>query len=150
MNNIIEKQIKINAPVSRVWQALTDYQEFGKWFMVALTAPFSEGKIIHGKITYPGAEHLEMRALIEKITPQKYFSFKWHPYAIDPDHDYSDEKQTIVEFTLEAIDNGTLLTVKESGFAEIPAIRRQEAYQMNSQGWDIQMNNIAEYLNSLS
>lgn len=74
------------------------------------------------------------------------FSFTWHPYAIDPEQDYSSEKPTLVESRLEQTQNGTLLTVTESGFNDIPSARRAEAYRMNGQGWTEQMKNIQSYL----
>src|SRR5206468_3291108 len=77
--------------------------------------------------------------LIEKIEPERLFSFRWHPYAIDPKIDYSKEQATLVEFTLEEKNGGTLLTVVESGFDNLPAERRAKAFEMNGQGWAHQM-----------
>jgi uncharacterized protein YndB with AHSA1/START domain len=39
MNDLIEKQIELKAPVSRVWRALTDHHEFGEWFRVKIDGP---------------------------------------------------------------------------------------------------------------
>ncbi len=100
------------------------------------------GKPIRGKITYPGAEHLTMEATVEAIEPERYFAFRWHPYAVDPKVDYASEPTTLVEFTLEETREGTTLTVVESGFDRIPASRRDEAFRMNTQGWAIQMENV--------
>src|SRR6185437_11893858 len=101
MNNQIEKKIELKAPVSRVWRALTDYREFGEWFRVKLEGPFLPGQGSHGHITYPGYEHLRMEVVVQKIDPERFFSFTWHPYAIDPKVDYSAETPTLVEFTVE-------------------------------------------------
>ena len=124
MEDRIEKRIELNAPVSRVWRALTDYREFGEWFRVALEGPFVPGKPVRGRITWPGAEHLLMTATVQRMEPERLFSFMWHPYAIDPHVDYSSEPPTLVEFTLHATPEGTLLVVVESGFA---ALRRTGA-----------------------
>jgi len=142
----IEKQIDLKAPVPRVWRALTDHREFGNWFRVALEGPFIPGQQVRGRITWPGAEHLVMTATVQRMEPERLFSFTWHPYAIDPNADYSAEPQTLVEFTLEEIPGGTRLTVVESGFAALPPHRRDEAFRMNDQGWSIQVQNIAAYL----
>src|SRR4051794_2249015 len=112
----IAKQIDINAPIERVWRALTDHEEFGQWFGVNLESPFAVGQPTRGKITYPGYEHLTMEVVVQKIEPQRLFSFLWHPYAIDPKVDYSKEPPTLVEFVLEKTASGTRLTVTESGF----------------------------------
>jgi uncharacterized protein YndB with AHSA1/START domain len=142
----IEKRIELKAPVSRVWRALTDHREFGAWFRVALEGPFIAGQQVRGRITWPGAEHLTMTVTVQRMEPERLFSFTWHPYAIDPAVDYSSEPVTLVEFTLEAIPGGTLLTVVESGFAALPAHRRDEAFRMNDQGWSIQVQNISQHL----
>ena len=142
----IEKRIELKAPVSRVWRALTDHREVGAWFRVALEGPFVAGQQVRGRITWPGAEHLTMTVTVQRMEPERLFSFTWHPYAIDPAVDYSSEPVTLVEFTLEAIPGGTLLTVVESGFAALPAHRRDEAFRMNDQGWSIQVQNISQHL----
>ncbi len=84
MNDRIEKRIELKAPVSRVWRALTDYREFGEWFRVKLDGPFVPGQVSRGHITYPGYEHVKWEAVVQKMEPERLFSFTWHPYAIDP------------------------------------------------------------------
>ena len=142
----IEKRLELKAPVSRVWRALTDYREFGEWFRVKLNGPFVAGQISRGQITYPGYEHLKWEALVQKIEPERLFSFTWHPYAVDPKADYSKEPSTLVEFRLEKTANGTLLLLTESGFDKIPPGRRLEAFRMNEGGWTEQMKNIESYV----
>lgn len=142
MSDRIEKSIQLNAPIARVWRALTDPSEFGAWFRVNIETPFTSGQPAHGMITWPGYEHIRWEAVIQKIEPQHLFSFTWHPYAIDPSQDYSGEPSTLVEFRLETTPTGTLLTVTESGFDKIPAHRRAEAFRMNDNGWAQQIENI--------
>ncbi len=144
--NRIEKQIELKAPVSRVWRALTDYREFGEWFRVNLEEPFVVGQVAGGFITWPGYEHLRMEVVVQKIEPERFFSYTWHPYAIDPKVDYSKETPTLVEFTLEKSAKGTLLKVIESGFDKIPSERRAEAFRMNENGWAQQLKNIESYV----
>lgn len=145
-NDRIEKRIELKAPLSRVWRALTDYREFGLWFRVKLDGPFVPGQISSGWITYPGYEHLKWEAVVQKMEPERLFSFTWHPYAVDPQVDYSNEPPTLVEFRLEGTPGGTLLTVTESGFDKIPAGRRPQAFRMNEGGWTEQMKNIASHV----
>ncbi len=146
MADRIEKRIELKAPVSRVWRALTDHREFGEWFRVKIDGPFVTGQTSTGNVTYPGYEHLKWEAVVQRMEPEKLFSFTWHPYAIDPKVDYSNEPSTLVEFTLEAIPGGTLLRVTESGFDKIPAHRRAEAFRMNDGGWAQQMKNIESHV----
>ena len=146
MDNKIEKKIELNAPISRVWRALTDHREFGEWFRVALEGPFVVGQTTRGHITWPGYEHLVWEAVVQKMEPERLFSFTWHPYAVDPAVDYSSEPPTLVEFRLEKTATGTLLTVTESGFENVPAHRRAEAFRMNDGGWTQQMKNIETHV----
>jgi len=146
MENRIEKRIELKAPVSRVWRALTDYREFGEWFRVKLDAPFVAGETSRGHITYPGYEHVKWEAVVQKIEPERLFSFTWHPYAVDPKADYSQETPTLVEFRLEKTASGTLLVLTESGFDNIPGERRAEAFRRNDGGWTEQMKNIESYV----
>ncbi len=142
----IEKRIELKAPVSRVWRALTNHLEFDQWFRVKMETPFVPGKVARGRITHPGYEHLTWEVVVQKMEPEKLFSFMWHPYAIDPKVDYSKEPSTLVEFRLEKIADGTLLILTESGFDKIPAGRRPEAFRMNDQGWTQQMKNIESHV----
>jgi len=146
MDNKIEKKIELNAPIARVWRALTDYREFGEWFRVALEGPFVVGQTTRGHITWPGYEHLVWEAVVQKMEPERLFSFTWHPYAVDPAVDYSSELPTLVEFRLEKTATGTLLTLTESGFENVPAHRRAEAFRMNDNGWAQQMKNIETHV----
>ena len=146
MEHRIEKRIELNAPVSRVWRALTDTREFGEWFRVKLEGPFVPGQISRGMITYPGYERIKWEATVQKMEPERLFSFTWHPYSIDPKIDYSKETPTLVEFRLEKSAGGTLLVLTESGFENIPSDRRLEAFRRNDGGWTEQMKNIENYV----
>jgi uncharacterized protein YndB with AHSA1/START domain len=144
----IERSIVINAPRERVWRALSDADELGTWFGVNLRGMrFAPGERTRGHITHPGYEHIWFDVQVERVEPQHLLSWHWHPFAIDPAVDYSSEEPTLVTFTLtDAPGNGTLLTVVESGFDKVPPHRRLEAFRMNSNGWDAQMQNVARHV----
>ena len=142
----IEKQVLLPAPRARVWRALTDAQEFGTWFKAALRKPFETGTTVEGNITHPGYEHVKLEMTIVAMEPERRFAYRWHPYAIDPAADYSQEPTTLVEFTLEDAPGGTLLTVVETGFDALPLERRAAALKSNDQGWAGQMTAIERYL----
>jgi len=146
MSNTIEKRIELKAPVSRVWRAITDHREFGEWFKVDLEGPFVPGQVARGRITHPGYEHVPWQVTVKEMQPEKLFSFTWHPYAIDPNVDYSGEPPTLIEFRLEQMATGTLLVVTESGFDNIPAHRRDEAFRMDEKGWAQQVKNIESHV----
>jgi uncharacterized protein YndB with AHSA1/START domain len=144
--NSIEKQILLRAPRARVWRALTDPAEFGTWFGVKLDSSFEVGKSVRGRITHPGYEHIVFEMIIERMDAQAVFTYRWHPYAVEPTVDYSKEPTTLVEFKLEEAEGGTRLTLVESGFDSIPEHRRAEAFRMNDQGWTEQMENIRRHV----
>ena len=144
----IEKEIVVRAPRARVWRAITDAQEFGKWFQAEMKDPFVPGARVSGRITYPGYEHLTLEVQVERMEPEHLFSWRWHPYAVEPGVDYSKEPTTLVEFHLEEVASGTRLTVVESGFEQIPLARRARAFEMNEGGWAAQLENIGRHVSA--
>jgi uncharacterized protein YndB with AHSA1/START domain len=143
----IERKIVIKATRERVWRALTHIDEFNSWFGVRLTGrEFAAGERFTGNVTHPGYEYLTMEVTIQKCEPEKLLSWRWHPHAVDAQKDYSSEPTSLVEFRLEDAVGGTLLTLVESGFDQIPPERRLTAFRGNSEGWDIQMQNIAKHV----
>lgn len=146
MSDRIEKQIEMAAPVAKVWAALTDHTQFREWFCLDVQAPFKVGEKTSAMFTVPGYEHVRCVFTVERIEPQRLFSYSWHPFAVEPGVDYTDETPTLVEFTLSPSDTGTRLVVSESGFDRVPERRRLEAYRMNTKGWEIQLGNIQRYV----
>jgi uncharacterized protein YndB with AHSA1/START domain len=153
----IEKKILLHAPLQRVWRALSDSAEFGTWFGVKFDGPFAPGAVMHGVIVpttvdaevakaQKAYEGKAFEVLIEQMEPDKLFSFRWHPFAIEPGVDYSAEPTTLVTFALEQAADGVILTVTESGFDRIPLARRAKAFAANEQGWGSVVTLIAKYL----
>jgi uncharacterized protein YndB with AHSA1/START domain len=153
----IEKKILLHAPRKRVWRALTDSREFGTWFGMKFDGPFAPGATMRGAIVPTQAnadvakaqkpyEGLPFEITIEKMEPEQVFSFRWHPNAVERGVDYSAEPMTLIEFVLEEVANGVLLTVIESGFDRIPLARRAKAFTANEQGWGMVVKLIEEYL----
>ena len=153
----IEKKVLLRAPVSRVWKAVTDAEEFGRWFGVRLEGPFKPGAAVRG-IIVPTAvdaevakaqapyEGMPFEITIDRIEPERLFSFRWHPYAIEPGIDYSHEPTTLIVFTLEETGEGVMLTVTESGFDRIPLARRVQAFTANEEGWRMMIRMIEKHL----
>jgi uncharacterized protein YndB with AHSA1/START domain len=142
----IEKQILLRAPRARVWKALTDAKQFGEWFGIDLKGRFVPGKHVTGQMLIKGFEHVTVDFDVERIDPETYFSYRWHPYAVDPNTDYSGEPTTLCEFRLEEVEGGTRLTTAESGFDRLPASRRDEAFRMNEGGWTSQLKKFEDYV----
>lgn len=153
----IVKKILLRATRSRVWRALADAQEFGHWFGMQFDGGFAAGARVSGTIVptkvnaavaaaqkpYQGTP---FEITIEQIVPERLFSYRWHPGAVDPKIDDSTEPTTLVEFTLEDAEGGVLLTVTESGFERIPLARRAQAFAQNEGGWSMVMRLIQKHL----
>jgi len=142
----IEKRFEVKAARSRVWRAISDAGEFGAWFGVKLDGPFAAGTAVRGQLTIPGYEHVALEMQVERIEPEGYFSYRWHPAAVDPKTDYSAEPTTLVEFRLDETAGGTVVTITESGFDRLPSTRRAEAFRMNEAGWTGQSRKLADYV----
>ena len=143
----IERKVLLKTPRARVWRALSNAEEFGGWFGVNLQGKsFVPGQSTQGRITHPGYEYIVFEIWIERVEPERLLSWRWHPAAIERGVDYSAEPTTLVTFELEDVDGGTLLTVVESGFDNIPPQRRLGAFRMNSDGWEEQMKRIEHHV----
>ena len=146
--NSIERNILINAPREHVWRALSSAEEFGTWFGANLKGQtFAPGQRARGQMT-GGCDHdadVWFDVVVERVEPQDLFSYRWHPYAVEPIVDYTVEQPTLVTFTLKDTPEGTLLTVLESGFDNIPPHRRLEAFRMHTGGWEAQLKNVARH-----
>ncbi|HEY2510885.1 MAG TPA: SRPBCC family protein [Polyangiaceae bacterium] len=153
----IEKKTLLRAPLERVWRAVSDAKEFGAWFGVDFDGPFVAGAPLVGKIAPTKADPEVAKSqepyagkrfeiVVDRIEPRRLFSFRWHPFAVDPNHDYTSEPMTLVSFELEEADGGTHLTITESGFDRIPLARRAKAFTMNEGGWTAQVTLIGKYL----
>ena len=110
----IEKQIVVRAPRARVWRALIDAQEFGKWFGVRPTSGFTPGARVSGAVTHKGYEHLTWEVTIVAVEPERKFSWRLHPGAVSAS-DVPDEATTLVEFELADIEGGTLVWIFACG-----------------------------------
>ena len=148
MQNSIEKVIELSASVARVWRALTDHKEFGEWFRVDIEGPFAVGEVSRGLMTHPGCKNMRWEAKVVRMDAERLFSFEWCPFAHDPDGDYSNEPNTLVEFRLESTSDGTRLHLSESGFNDLPDIHRVDVLRSNTHGWNEQVKNIIAHVQS--
>lgn len=153
----IEKRIVLKSSRERVWRAISDSGNFGTWFGVEFDGPFVAGSPLSGRIvpTQVDPETAKLQEphkgkrfeiWVECIEPMTRLSFRWHPFAIDPSYDYSQEPTTLVTFELSDVAEGVLLAVTESGFDQIPIERRAQAFTANDGGWTHQTKLIEKYL----
>lgn len=143
---VIKRKILIGAPRSRVWRALTSAQDFSKWFSARFEGSFEQGKRLEMVSTHPCGNNARFYIIIERMEPEHRFSWRWHPGSANPAEDAS----TLVEFHLEEVEGGTLVTVTESGFDQISLARRAKAFEENSNGWEIQLESLRRYASQAS
>jgi uncharacterized protein YndB with AHSA1/START domain len=143
----IERTVQLRAPVARVWRALADARELGTWFgFTVLEGQLAPGARLRARITHEPYTHVLCELTVVEMQPERRLSWRWHPYAIESDVDYSAEPTTLVTFELAEADGGTRLTVVESGFSHLPAERRYSAFRANEGGWTAQMDAIARHV----
>jgi uncharacterized protein YndB with AHSA1/START domain len=153
----IEKRVLLRAPLDRVWRAISDAEEFGRWFGVRFEGPFVAGSSVTAAIAPTTVDHevakrqeahagVKSTWQIVAVEPRRRFAYRWHPFAVDPGIDYDREPTTLVEFTLSETPDGVLLTITESGFDAIPAARRSASFEANAEGWAIQTDLVRRYL----
>lgn len=133
--NTIEREIRIAAPVERVWTLVS---EPGWWINEGEVRPHlveqRDGlSIVHDE--KHGAFAIET---VEVVEPE-HIVFSWRPGGV-PDT-MEDGIPTLVTFTLTPDGDEVVVKVVESGFAEgdVPDEERREAYEGNVQGWAIEM-----------
>ncbi len=141
----IEREIVIGAPIERVWSALTEPKSVSSWFSnhEEVTIDLRPG----GVMTLDHGDYGTFQTVIVTVSPPNTFSFRWA--SAYPDILATDENSTLVEFTLKATPEGTVLRVVESGFdtLEIPANRVQHAgYESHSEGWPQVLSELTKYV----
>ena len=153
----IEKKVLLRAPRERVWRAISNAEEFGSWFGVEFDGRFEPGAHMIGTIVPTKADAevaktqepyagVKFELTVDRVEPMRLFSFRWHPYAVDSSYDYSKEPTTLIEFRLDEAAEGTMLTITESGFDQIPMRRRAEAFTRNEEGWSAQALLVEKYV----
>ena len=153
----IEKTVVLQAPLERVWRAISDAREFGSWFGMALDGPFVAGNRVVGTIAptqvdpdvaATQAPHAGTRVVldVEAVEPMRRFAYRWSPDIGDGGATHA--TTTLVTFDLEPVDGGTRLTITESGFEALPGDLRGEAFRRNDGGWSQQMKNIEIHVTS--
>src|ERR1700722_2943357 len=152
----IEKRAVLRAPLDRVWRAISDAEEFGRWFGGPFVAGAAVGAAIVGttvddEVAKRQEPHAGAKSTwqIVAIEPRRRFAYRWHPFAIDPNVDYDREPTTLVEFSLSETPDGVLLTIAESGFDAIPEARRSASFEANAEGWAIQADLVRRYTEGL-
>ena len=140
----IERETVIDAPVERVWELITEAEHVGRWFGDAgAEIDLRPG----GDMVIRWAEHGASHGRVVAVEPHTRFAYRWAPFE-DPAGEAPEEgNSTLVEFTLAAEGDGTRLRVVESGFTSLAASDEQRAtnHASNTDGWRIELGELSGY-----
>jgi uncharacterized protein YndB with AHSA1/START domain len=131
----IDRSVEVEAPIDRVWRALTDASQLSAWFQVTIEGAIAAGAEVWMTSVHPDHAGQRFKVRFLELAPPHRLVWAWHPGEIDPSVDYAKEPETTVTFHLEPTGTGTRLTVSETGFDRIAIARRAKVYRDNAQGW---------------
>jgi uncharacterized protein YndB with AHSA1/START domain len=134
----IERTVRIDRPLERVWAAITTAEGLGTWFGDSAEIDLRVGGT--AKLTWKTGDAAQLR--VERLEPQTIFGYTWGIYGL-PDND---PRRTYVEFTLTPDDSGTTVTVVETGFAQLEADAYSKAVDSNTGGWAHELDELVAYL----
>jgi uncharacterized protein YndB with AHSA1/START domain len=140
----IEREVVVDAPVERVWEIVTDARHVGTWFGDSAEIDLRPG----GEMIVRWDEHGVVHARVETVEPPHRFAFRWaRPMGAEPGL----RNTTLVEFTLGAEGDGTLLRVVESGFPELDGTDEEKARyaEGNTKGWAHELDELRDYAEQL-
>ncbi len=135
---VIRQQVVLKAPREKVWEAISTPEGWNGWFGENAQGGFQLGDtMILDGISY---------AVVVEMEAPSRFAYKWHPgeeCAVDK---YPESEMTTVRFLLEDHPEGTLLTLIETGFENIPEERRARCVTLNTDGWRWELGELQAYL----
>jgi uncharacterized protein YndB with AHSA1/START domain len=140
MRDTIEREILIRAPVERVYSAIAEPEQIVRWFPDRM-----EGKLTPGeRPTFDFGEYGKASVYIVAAEPHHYFAYRWIPGgdSLAPSGDVLQHANTLVEFRLEKVAEGTKLRLSESGFAALPAEVYEKSLKENSEGWNFMLDRL--------
>jgi uncharacterized protein YndB with AHSA1/START domain len=142
MQNVIKKEIKINAPKQRVYEALTNKEQIVKWFPTAVEGNIEAGE----RPIFDFGEYGKNQLYIVATNPYEYFAYKWIPGSSHFLGDVFSKAHTLVEFYIEETDGVSTLTLTESGFSDLPVELAEKALSDNTGGWEYMLGRLEKYL----
>jgi uncharacterized protein YndB with AHSA1/START domain len=139
MEDRIERDIMINAPLERVWELVS---EPGWWVPTTVVAPVDHtpGHQVVRESEKWGRFPVE----VVRVDPKTYAAFRWASHA--PGAELGAGNTTLVEFRVEPVGDAVRVCVVESGFAAIdaPDSVREQARKDNTGGWREEMASLRE------
>ena len=140
LQDLIEREVLIEASRERVWATLTDPEHIAGWFGDKAEMDPRPG----GKAAFGWRDHGTHHAVVQRADPPSLLSYRW---ARDVDTEPAEGNSTLVEFSLTDVFAGTLLRVVETGFASLHATEAEQdkALRNNAEGWQSELAELKEY-----
>ncbi len=134
----IVQRVEIAATVEQIWAAITEAEQLAKWFGDSATVDFRVG----GRIRFGWSQFDDAvaHAVIERIEAPNTFAYRWWMDGEDEAH------ATLVTFGLTDGDDGTVVTVVESGLAALPSELAERTIEENSSGWIEELGDLVALL----
>jgi uncharacterized protein YndB with AHSA1/START domain len=146
MQDVIEREFVTKASKDRVFNAITDPEQIVSWFPDAIEGDLKKGE----RVVFEFKGHGKSQVYIVAVDPTDYFAYRWVPGSnTDPagvGKDILDRPNTLVDFRLEEIPEGTKVSLRESGFASLPAETMEKALGENTQGWGFMLGRLEKLL----
>jgi len=138
----VRRTIRIAAPVEKVWRAVTEPEHISRWF--GRTVLDGTGPGAQGTMTFPDYGAVPIR--VEALDAPRMVSYRWGnddalghlPDSVD------DDSSTVFTFTLEAVAEGTALTVVETGFDRTSDPAKNMA--AHGEGWVSELDKLVALL----
>lgn len=141
----IEREVLVEASIERVWATITEPEHIGTWFGDAgAEVDLRPG----GTMTVHWAEHGSVEATIVAVDPPTTFSYRWAPFKDPAGKQPTAGNSTLVQFTLDAQGDSTLVRVVESGFAALDCSDELRAENLagNTEGWELELGDLEQHL----
>jgi uncharacterized protein YndB with AHSA1/START domain len=135
----IRRELVVEAPIERVWNALTSAEELAQWFGDSAEIELEPG----GRARIGWSDYDSITdCIVEVVDRPTKFSFRWEAISGTP----VEVQSTLVEFTLRQEGDSTHVTLLEIGFADLPDEVYEERLAKNSSGWDAELDDLQTYL----
>jgi uncharacterized protein YndB with AHSA1/START domain len=136
----IERTVRIDRPLDRVWTAITTAEGLGSWFGDTAEIDLRVGGA--ATLTWDSGDKAHLR--VERIEPKTVFGYTWGINGLPEE----DPRRTYVEFTLVPDETGTTVTVVESGFSQLETDQHRKAFEGNTTGWASELDELVAYLHA--
>lgn len=144
MQDIIRREIKINASKQRIYEAIANPELVVRWFPSTVEGDYKVG----GQPVFGFGEHGKNQIYIVDAQPYEYFAYRWVPGSNHFLGDVLTVANTLVEFRItEEKEGACKVTLTESGFANLPVELMEACFKQNSGGWDFMLDRLVKYFN---